>query len=326
MRWMTLVVLGLSCAALAAGSAAAPSGLGSPLRNGALVFDGIDSQTKTIQLYRISPSGKGMTQLTSGGADWNENPAWSSNGRTIFFDSLNGQTSSLARIYRMNRNGKGRRLADRPSAKGAHEWPSPRRGGKWLAATGYPQGGKSSILRFRTNGSHVRQLGRATKNQLVYAPDYAPRGDRIAWGVVTFHKSGQGIARSDIVVRTGRRNVVISRRSKRFLSSPSWAPDGKSLVAVAGRDAKTIVRLRPDGTHIRTLAKVKGGAIDEIVFSPDARKLVFVKCKGDCGDPLNSQGVGSIWVMNSNGSGKHAILTQARSGVQPAGRVDWARR
>jgi Tol biopolymer transport system component len=326
MRWTTLVVLVFSCAAVAGGSAAAPSGSGAPVRNGTLVFSGVDSATSSLQLYRMSPSGKGMTQLTPGGAVWNENAAWSPNGRTIYFDSQNGQTSSRPLIYRMNRNGTGRHLADRQSANGSHIWPSPRRGGKWLAAVGFPAGGKSEIVRFRTNGSRARVLARAKKNQLVYAPDYAPRGDRLTWGLLTFNKNGQGIKRSDIVVRARGRNVTISRRSRRRLASPSWAPDGNSLVAVAGADSKRIVRIRPDGTHVRTLAKVKGGGIASVVFAPNGRKLVFVKCKGDCGDPLNHTGVGSIWVMNANGSHRHAILTQAKTGVQPAGRVDWARR
>jgi Tol biopolymer transport system component len=81
--------------------------------------------------------------------------------------------------------------------------------------------------------------------------------------------------------------------------------------------------MRPDGTGVRVLTRVSGAqtGITSAVYSPDGRKIAYMQCTGDCGDPL-LRGQGSIWVMNANGSGKHRVFN-GRSGVQPATRLSW---
>ena len=311
-----LVVL---CAGVTAGSARGPST--SVLRNGSLVFDGVGSSTQTVQIYRVAPNGKGLRQLTHAqGKVWNECPGWSSSGRSIFFDSLDRSTAAPSHIYRMRADGSGRQLADQPRATD-HLCPSVNRSGTRVAAIEYTSDNRNLIVTMSPRGGNLRVVARASRVQDNYGPDYVPWGLRLAFYRVTYAKSGTGLLRSDLIVRNGKRNRAITRGSKRKYYSPSWARDGSSLIAVRGQS--TIVRMRPNGTAVRVIASVRHGHISSAVLSPNGKKIAFVRCIGDCGDPFEP-GKGSIWVMNANGTGRDAILTQSTAGVQPAGRVDWA--
>jgi hypothetical protein len=78
-----------------------------------------------------------------------------------------------------------------------------------------------------------------------------------------------------------------------------------------------------NGTAVQPLITVPGVVVFSPVYSPDASKIAYTQCQGDCGDPVNPQGQRSIWVMNADGTGNHAVLTQAATGVQPATRLAW---
>jgi Tol biopolymer transport system component len=290
-------------------------------RNGALVFDAVDRATNTVQIFRVSARGTRLKQLTTTtGAVWNEDPSFSANGQTIYFASQDRSTNGPSHIYRMNANGKGRRLADKTSAP-THFWPSVNRRGSSLAVGQYGKNGRAVIATMRTNGADRKVVARAARLQANGAPEYAPSGPRIAFYRVTYNKSGQGFAKSDLFVRNGSRNRnITAHRSAKFFS-PSWGPSGRTLLAVRGQ--RTIVSMRPNGTGLRVLTTVPGAetSIAGAVYSPDGKKIAYLQCAGDCGDP-HLQGQGSIWVMNANGSGKHRVFNGG-NGVQPAGRLSW---
>ena len=135
---------------------------------------------------------------------------------------------------------------------------------------------------------------------------------------MTYNKSGQGFAASDLFVRNGTHNTNITRRSSAKFFSVSWSPNGKTLLAIRG--ARTLVSMRPNGTGLRVLTSASGSAhtsIASAVYSPDGTKIAYLQCTGNCGDPM-LQGQGSIWVMNANGSGKKRIFNSAER--RPAGR------
>lgn len=81
--------------------------------------------------------------------------------------------------------------------------------------------------------------------------------------------------------------------------------------------------MNPNGTGLRVLTNIRGARthIADVVYSPDARKVAYLQCAGDCGDP-QLKGQGSIWVMNANGSGKRRIFNGG-NGTQPADRLSW---
>ena len=97
----------------------------------------------------------------------------------------------------MNANGSGRQGV----AVGV--WPAVNRAGSSVAITQYASGGQSVIVTTKPNGTGRKIVGNATKQQSAGGPDYAPAGTRLAWYRVTYNKSGQGFAASDLFVRNG---------------------------------------------------------------------------------------------------------------------------
>jgi Tol biopolymer transport system component len=316
---MRLFVLAAVFAALAGGSS--PAWGSFPGENGILAFDAVDADTNTVQIFTVSAGGTGLTQLTrTTGVVWNEDPSFSANGQTIYFDSLDRATTRPSHIHRMNANGTGRQLVDEASAP-THVWPSVNRSGSALAVVQYGESGQSVIATMKSNGANLKVISRATRLQSAGSPEYAPSGSRIAFYRVTYNRSGQGIAKSDLFVRHGGRNRNITARSSAKFFGPSWAPDGRRLLALRGQ--RTIVTMKPNGTDVRVLTTVSGAetGIVDAVYSPDGRKIAYLQCTGDCGDP-SLRGQGSIWVMNANGSGKQRVF-DGGNGVQPANRLSW---
>jgi Tol biopolymer transport system component len=292
-----------------------------PGRNGVLAFDAVDQTTRTVQIFQVSAGGTGLKQLTRTTGDvWNEDPTFAANGRTIYFDSLDRATTAPSHIYRMNANGTGRRLADSRSAP-THVWPSVNRSGTTLAAVQYDNRGGSSIATMKTNGANRKVIATATRLQSFGGPAFAPSGGRLAFYRVTYNENGQGIARSNLFVRNGTRNTNITARSAAQFFGASWAPNGRTLVAVRGQ--RTIVSMRPNGTGVRVLATVSGAetGVTDAVYSPNGKQIAYLRCTGDCGDP-SLRGQGSVWIMNANGSHRRRVFN-GRGGVQPANRISW---
>lgn len=317
-RRSTIAIAGLALAIGLIGSG--PARATFPGANGMLVFTGVDSGTQTLQIYTVSEGGGGLTQVTQAmGQPWNECPSWSSEGTWIFFDTFPNPGASL--IYRIHPDGTGRQLADRPSPQ-SHNCPSVGPGGTRVVVVQTSPRNFSTIVRMKLDGTRRRTLGRAGRTQMVFDPEYGPEGRRIVFNRVTFKAKG-GIARADLIVSRGlgRKNVDITRRSKKLFSDPSWSPEGRSLLAVRGN--RTIVRMRPNGKDVRVLKTVPGKflTVNSPVFSPDGSKIAYLQCVGDCGDP-DAAGTGSLWVMNAEGSNSTQIVAQD-SGVQPASKLDW---
>jgi len=313
------VVLAALFAACVGGSHAAPGSF--PGQNGVIAFDAVsrsDGPQGSVQIFQVSASGTGLRKLTSTDqAVWNQDPAYSANGAKIYFTSDDRATTAPGRIYAMNANGSGRQGV----AVGV--WPAVNRAGSAVAITQYAKGGQSVIVTTKPNGTGRKVVGNATKLQSAGGPDYAPVGARLAWYRVTYNKNGHGNAASDLFVRNGTHNTNITRRSSAKFYSVSWAPNGKTLVAIHGQ--RTIVSMRPNGTGMRVLTSASGSAqthVASAVYSPDGTKIAYLQCTGDCGDP-SLQGQGSIWVMNANGSGKKRIFIGA-NGIQPSDRLSWS--
>ena len=109
--------------------------------------------------------------------------------------------------------------------------------------------------------------------ELYRIADGTLNGARIAFYRMTYNNNGQGIAKSDLFVRNGTRNTNITAHSSAQFFVPSWAPNGRMLVAIRGQGM--IVSMRPNGTGVRVLTSVSGAytGIADAVYSPDGKKI-----------------------------------------------------
>lgn len=311
-------VLTALVAVLAGGSSAVAGTF--PGKNGALIFDAVDGATKTVQIFQVSAGGTGLKQLSkTTGSVWNEDPTFSANAQTIYFDSLDRSTMNPSLIYRMRTDGTGRQLSDSPSAP-THVWPSVNSTGSTLAVVQYGTDGLAVIATMKPNGTNRQVVATANSEQGNGGPAYAPSGGRLAFYRVTYNSNGQGFASSDLFVRNGTRNNNITAGSSALFFSASWAPNGQQLVAIRGQG--TIVTMKPNGTGMRVVTTVPASTnIGDAVFSPNGKQIAYLQCVGDCGDPF-LQGQGSVWVINANGTGKRRVFN-GTSAVQPANRLSW---
>jgi Tol biopolymer transport system component len=317
-RYMWLVAAVLTLAA------ASPAGATFPGTNGDLVFSGVDSVSGTVQIYRMAPTGGAPTQLTSTtGQVWNECPSWSSDARLIYFDSFDRAIASPPQIFRMNGTGGARTLVDRPNAP-PHTCPTVNRNGTLVAAVEFEDDGSSVIVRMNADGSGRQVVSNTGANLSNFSPHFAPNGSRILFNQVTFKENAGGLDTGEFMVVNPAGHIKnITRHNSDIFTSPSWSPNGGTLLAVRGADQDEIVRMSSGGSNVRMLVKVPGVTLSSPTFSPDGSKIAFTQCQGDCGDP-DLQGTGSIWVMNANGSNLTQVLDQATTGVQPDGSgIDW---
>ena len=127
----TRISVAITVAALAAGTAlftATPGAIATPGTfpgmNGVIGFDGLipgggcpPTAPGSIQIFTISPTGSGLTQLTPSGEEWNEDPAFSADGAKIYLSSTNRCTASPSEIFSMNADGSGRQRSHRASGR-----------------------------------------------------------------------------------------------------------------------------------------------------------------------------------------------------------------
>jgi Tol biopolymer transport system component len=310
-----------SVVALLALAAASPAAATFPGPNGALVFSGLDATSNTVQLYRLAPSATTPVRLTTpSGNIYNECPSWSADGRFVFFDRVDRSSPIPAHIYRINASGGSRTLVDDETAP-THLCPTVSQSGARIAAIEYADDGSEGIVSMKADGSDRQIVARAAMNQDNYTPRFAPSGSRLLFNQVTW--DGNNVQRSDLlIVDPPGKTQNITENGSDLYFTPSWSPDGSTILAVRGADGHEIVRMSASGGNIRTLVEVTGASLSSPTFSPDGSKIAFMQCVGDCGDP-DLQGTGSIWVMNADGSNVRQILTQATAGVQPFGNLDW---
>lgn len=312
--WLAVVVLALA--------AASPAAATFPGTNGALVFSGLDLGSGTTQLYRMAPTATNPTRLTNpAGQIFNECPTWSADARLIYFDRLDRSSQIPAHIFRIDPSGGSRELADDETAP-THLCPTVNRSGTRIAAIEYADNGSEAIISMNADGSDRQNVAVAAANQDNYTPRYAPSGGRLMFNQVTWD-ANNNIQRSDLlIVNPPNRTQNITQNGSDLYFTPSWSPDGSTILAVRGEDGHDIVRMSANGSNIRLVAQVPGADVSSPTFSPDGSKIAFMQCVGDCGDPM-LQGTGSVWVMNADGSNLRQIVDQAATGVQANGSLDW---
>jgi WD40-like Beta Propeller Repeat len=231
---------GALAAAIVLGSSSAPAT--QPSR---VVF--VSSRTSVSQLYSVEPSGRGLAQLTFGPGGWSS-PLPSPDGR--FVAAFRGDE-----LWLMRGDGRSARLLGTGNAWGGRAWSRDSRrlvfasdGAIWTAAAA---------------AGPPRQI---TLGHDDSAPTLSPDGRSIA-----FLRSGTLVVR-----RHGRERIVLHDA----VAPPAWSPDGKWIAIVSGA-YHDLDLVRPSGGVPRIVAgDCVPCVLSESSWSPDSRRLVYVKGRG----------------------------------------------
>jgi len=192
-------------------------------------------------LFVIGIDGSGLRQLTAGGPGGGGDfkPAFYPSGQSIVFARGSG-ASGENDLYSIRLDGSGLRQLTRGPAR--EEAPTVSPSGRQIAFACGPAGDLSRIedvCSMRPDGSNRRVLTRKLKQgSEPFDPDFSPSGRLIAFTL------GPGVASDIFTMRAdGTRLGALTNRSpqgrRSFVdresgyASPSFAPRGKALVAVA---------------------------------------------------------------------------------------------
>jgi Tol biopolymer transport system component len=227
------------------------------------IVSGLPFPDETVRaIFAIGIDGGGLRQLTGGGPEGESDiePAFYPSGSSVVFDRASGPTGE-GDLYSVRLDGSGlRRLTNGPARE---QGPTVSPSGREIAFTCGPTGGNARIedvCSMRPDGSHRRLLTRKLKQGAEpFDPDFSPSGRQIAFTL------GPGTAADVFTMRAdGSRLGALTNRSpsgrrafprRLGYASPSYAPGGGSLVALArGGSGPHLVRIRlRDPQHPRPL-------------------------------------------------------------------------
>ncbi len=125
-----------------------------------------------------------------------------------------------------------------------------------------------------------------------FMPDYSPDGSRIAFvRAVKVHGSGERIKIEVMNADGTARHVISAGDGRSFELTPRWAPDGHHLALARlvegdNRFASSIVVMRDDGSHRRTIERVRLGPhsrtlayVWQPTWAPDGERLIFTRIR-----------------------------------------------
>ncbi len=169
-------------------------------------------------------------------------------------------------------------------------------GSPQLARIAYESNGR--VFTIAADGSdRIKLTGGVKPHRYGYgdhAPDYSPDGSRLTfYRAIRVHRFGVR-TRIEVMNANGRNRHALSLSgARRYELDPAWAPDGRHLAftryAQSDRSfTSSIVVMRDDGTHRRTLERISLGPhshrliyVGEATWAPDGEHLIFTRTRLD---------------------------------------------
>jgi TolB protein len=186
------------------------------------------------------------------------NPAWSPDGRWIYFDrAAQGPNEICGWIYRIGADGRGLVRLTRSIGIDSDPAPSPdNRRLAYVAGECNPGIDCCYLVVVDARGKPTADLKRlpATPGAQL-APSWSPDGARLAFQVSDFDAGTSSI---QIVDRDGSRLARITPRGLNA-EAPAWSPDGQWIAFTAWRKGSgyDLYVAHPDGTALRRLTRTR---------------------------------------------------------------------
>ena len=258
-------------------------------KNGFIAFAG-DRKTGKLDIWTISPGGKGANDLTTGNGLRDRSPAFSPEAGVHIAWVASRCGSCPGDIWVMDNRGGHKHNVTHSSDKNEQSpsWSSS--GGLVAFSRGPGSGGPSDIYTIGWQGGAANRL--TTNGGDDVEPVFAPVGRLIAWvsnrtgayGIYVMNPSGTDVR---LVVADGR--------------SPNWSPQATRLVFVRAGNLWTV---KPDGTGQQQLTTT--GLDSAPAYSPDGRRIAFQRGK-------------AVMVMNTDGTHAHRVTGTSVRATEP----DW---
>ena len=221
-------------------------------------------------IYTIDPAGGEPVPLIEDPArDWS--PAWSPDGRYLYFSSNRGGSMNLWRVAVDERSGRTRGAPEpltTPATFLAH--PAVAGDGTRIVYTSAQITINVHRIAFDPVKGAVagEPIPVTTGSRQFSSPDPSPDGEWVAYYTLNQPEGDLYISRPD---GTQRRQLTSDTAVDRL---PRWSPDGQWIATFSNRAGPLqLWRVRPDGSGLQRIAKPFAGYI---AWSPDSKRIATV--------------------------------------------------
>jgi Tol biopolymer transport system component len=200
-------------------------------------------------IWVMSRTGGAQRRLTTS-PSIEDDPAWSADGKTIYFSRrLRVHSDWVYAVFRLRSDGRGVRQLTHPDRGECHVSPAPSPDGRIVAyaAVECSHGFQQTIVGVTMAGRPAAILSRLVTDFMRNSPAWSPDGKWLAFEQLDLdgQQSGLYVSAPD----GSRLHRITPPRS--WQTSPAWSPDGQWLAYVD--DTDQLWSVRRDGTGARQL-------------------------------------------------------------------------
>ncbi|MEU7867760.1 hypothetical protein [Dactylosporangium sp. NPDC049140] len=307
MRALTLTLVAV---AVVAALPAVPAAAAFPGANGRLAFQRFDAAAGALgDVYTVTSSGKGLTDLTASPAVEDRDPAWSADGAHIAFRRYGAGADQL---WVMDADGGGLAVVRFSGTASAPAW-SP--DGTRLVYECW-SGGDTDICVIDVDGADLTDLT-GTAGVAEHTPVWSPDGTRIAYAV-DLAAGGSSLVALDPVTLSA--TAVTAPAAGVYDSRPDWSPDGTQLAfgrfVVGSGYGGGIYRTAASGAgRAKLVTRPRAGSDSHHTmpaWSPDGTRIAYCDLDDD-------EAWGHIFTIRPDGTGNAQVTSGATTDEVP----DW---